>query len=86
MGWLYRDGKHIEVDESKVYKVNYKDLHNLLVYCQAAGRMAQKLYYHYSDPDWDDGCYDAFCKIYTELKNKYPEVAPDPDFTKIVGH
>ena len=86
MAWTYRNGKKIEIDESKVYRVNYEDLHRLMCYCHSAGRMAQQLYYKHADPYWSDGCYDAFCKVYSKIREKYPELGPNEDFTQIVGN
>ncbi len=86
MGSYYRDGKFIEVDESKVYRINYEDLNTLMNYCHSAGRMAQTLYYKHSDPYWGDECYDAFCLLYSKLRAKYPELGPAEDFTQIVGN
>ena len=86
MSHAYIDGKFIEIDESKVYKLNYSDFSHLMMYCNAAGRMSQTLYYKYADPYFSDECYDAFCKLYSDLKKKYPEMLHGADFTEEVGH
>lgn len=67
--------------------MNKEELSDLLIYANLAGKLAQRLYYNYSDTELlNDVQYDAMCIILGKLFKKYPKESPVIRFTDTVGN
>jgi hypothetical protein len=87
MGYIQTSkGDWIEIDESKKYTLNYDTMKDIFNYVGLVGKMAQKLYYQYSDTElFCDQNYDALVKIVTKLEDIYPEFPILSEFHRRVG-
>lgn len=66
--------------------MNKEELREILTYINLAGKLAQRLYYKYSDTELlNDAQYDAMCQLCDKMFKKYPKESPGVRFTDIVG-